>query len=255
MIDRDLEEANWREIRRLNQRGGRSLSIVDLIRAGTLNTDMAAYMFRRLTEGCSFLTAAVPGNAGKTTLMAALLGLIKPGCVIRTVGRGAGSPGRVRVDPSTYLLAHEIGSGPYLGYLWGREIRVLFDRINGGGFFVSCIHADTPAQIEEQLRSDAVGLRPQDLRRIDLVLFIHMDGRLGNYQRRVAGIYDFSVPDTDLLFTWDLSQDRFECQSDEVRSINLRESVEYSFLADLVSEGINDFVEVRKHVLDFYRKR
>jgi len=37
----DLEARNLRQIEQLNQRGGRALSIVDLIRAGTIDVDPA----------------------------------------------------------------------------------------------------------------------------------------------------------------------------------------------------------------------
>ena len=63
----------------------RTLSIVDLIQAGTLNVEMAAYAMRARHEGASLLTAARPGGAGKTTLMAALLSFLPPGVPIVTV--------------------------------------------------------------------------------------------------------------------------------------------------------------------------
>ncbi len=71
----DIERHNHRQIEQLNQRGGRTLSIVDLIQAGTINVEMAAYAMRAMAEGASLLTAARPGGAGKTALMAAILGL------------------------------------------------------------------------------------------------------------------------------------------------------------------------------------
>jgi type IV secretory pathway ATPase VirB11/archaellum biosynthesis ATPase len=74
----DLEQHNHRQIEQLNQRGGRMLSIVDLIQAGTIRVQMAAYAMRAMAEGASLLTAAGPGGAGKTTLMAALLNFLPP---------------------------------------------------------------------------------------------------------------------------------------------------------------------------------
>ena len=46
------------------------------IQAGTISIEMAAYAMRAMHEGASLLTAAGPGGAGKTTLMAALLNLL-----------------------------------------------------------------------------------------------------------------------------------------------------------------------------------
>ena len=56
------------------------LSIVDLIQAGTMSVKMAAYAMRAMHQGASLLTAARPGGAGKTTLMAAILNFLPPGC-------------------------------------------------------------------------------------------------------------------------------------------------------------------------------
>ena len=44
MIPLDTLRANLREINSLNQRGGRMLSVVDLIEAGTLDVPAAAYL-------------------------------------------------------------------------------------------------------------------------------------------------------------------------------------------------------------------
>ena len=61
------------EIDRCNQRGGRMLSIVDLIDAGTVTRDLAAYSLAAISNGASFMVGAMPGGAGKTTVMGALL--------------------------------------------------------------------------------------------------------------------------------------------------------------------------------------
>jgi len=83
----DVETHNRRQIEQLNQRGGRMLSIVDLILAGTISVEMSAYAMRAIHRGASLLTGARPGGAGKTTLMAALLSFLPPGVPIVTVDR------------------------------------------------------------------------------------------------------------------------------------------------------------------------
>jgi Flp pilus assembly CpaF family ATPase len=55
------------EIDRCNQRGGRMLSIVDLIDAGTMSPELAAYSLAAIGGGASFMVGALPGGAGKTT--------------------------------------------------------------------------------------------------------------------------------------------------------------------------------------------
>ena len=43
------------EVNRCNQRGGRMLSVVDLIDAGTLTRDTAAYSLAAICNGASFM--------------------------------------------------------------------------------------------------------------------------------------------------------------------------------------------------------
>ena len=68
MTDSDIRN-HCAEINRCNQRGGRMLSIVDLIQAGTISRDLAAYALAAIGNGASFLVGAMPGGAGKTTVM------------------------------------------------------------------------------------------------------------------------------------------------------------------------------------------
>jgi hypothetical protein len=50
-LARDVVEGhNHRQIEQLNQRGGRMLSIVDLIQAGTISVEMAAYAMRAMAD-------------------------------------------------------------------------------------------------------------------------------------------------------------------------------------------------------------
>jgi len=50
-------------VNRSNQRGGRMLSVVDLIEAGTLTLGQAAWLVDRVRSGDSFLVGARPGGA------------------------------------------------------------------------------------------------------------------------------------------------------------------------------------------------
>ncbi|MBM3496717.1 MAG: hypothetical protein FJX72_20715, partial [Armatimonadetes bacterium] len=78
--------AHCREIERCNQRGGRMLSVVDLVEAGTLTPDVAAYCIAAVSSGRSFLVGASPGGAGKTTVMGALLNFVPPDVALVAAG-------------------------------------------------------------------------------------------------------------------------------------------------------------------------
>ena len=120
----DTERHNDQQIERLNQRGGRTLSIVDLVQAGTISIEMAAYGMRAMQRGASLLTGARPGGAGKTTLMAAFLSFLPPGVPIITTDHSRVIADALRKPPREprCYLAHEIGSGHWYGYIWDRDV-------------------------------------------------------------------------------------------------------------------------------------
>ena len=189
-----------------------TLSIVDLIQAGTLSLEMAAYAMRAMQEGASLLTGARPGGAGKTTLMAALLGFLPADVPIVTVDRprvfreGLSFPA---AEPACYLV-HEIGSGHWFGYLWGPDVADFFSLTDGPRRIASCLHADTLDELTSILCSPPLGVRKADLGRVGLILFMHVDGGWGHPRRRVAGFWEADGEGRHrLLFQWDAQDDTF----------------------------------------------
>ena len=172
----DIERHNHRQIEQLNQRGGRTLSIVDLIQAGTINVEMAADAMRAMAEGASLLTAARPGGAGKTAPMAAILGLLPPGVPIvtvdgsRVIHEGLKHPAG---EPACYL-AHEIGDGDWYGYIWGRDVVEFFSLIGGQRRIASCLHADTQEELTGVLCSPPLRVARERLGRTGPILFMHV---------------------------------------------------------------------------------
>ena len=77
-------------VKRSNQRGGRMLSVVDLIEAGTLSVNQAAWILERVLNGSSWLVGARPGGAGKTTVMSAILAMVPAGTRVRLTNQLSG---------------------------------------------------------------------------------------------------------------------------------------------------------------------
>jgi len=250
----DVEAHNHRQIEQLNQRGGRTLSIVDLIRAGTISVEMSAYAMRALERGASLLTGARPGGAGKTTLMAALLNFLPPGVPIVTVDRSrviADALARPAAETACYL-AHEIGSGHWYGYLWGRDVARFLSLIEDERRLASCLHADTLDELAEIVCSPPLQATRESLGRVGLVLFMHVDGRVGAYRRRVVSFWEADPSGGhQLLFQWQAESDRFE----QVRPLpdpnGLGRYVD--LIERLVEEGEVDTSAVRGRVVEFYR--
>jgi hypothetical protein len=179
----DAVRAHCRQIDRCNQRGGRMLSIVDLLDAGTVDRDLAAYALAAIGRGASFLVGALPGGAGKTTVMGALLNFVPADVELAAAdGPAALDRARRRPDPRRCFICHEIGSGPYYAYLWGRELRDYFELPQAGHMLATNLHADTYEQARAQICRDN-GVPEADLWRMSLMLFLSV-GRRGFRARR-----------------------------------------------------------------------
>ena len=202
-----IESALVDEIEGLNQRGGRMLSVVDLIAANTLDAEMAALLWYAVAHGCSFLTAARPGNAGKTTVLASLLGFLAPGTRLVTVS----DPGVLArpLSPPACFLVHEIGDGPWFGYLWGKHVATFVQQLTQGYQSGSCLHADTVEEVAEILLSSPLALTPEHFQQIDLLLFLRMEATPYSLTRRVAQVCEAREDRHHPLFAWNRQTDEF----------------------------------------------
>lgn len=189
-------EAHCLEIERCNQRGGRMLSLVDLIEVGTMSLDVAAHCAAAVAAGRSFLVGASPGGAGKTTVMGALLNFVPPHMRLEAATPRAvlHAGGLVRC-----WVCHEIGPGAYFGYLWGEPLRAWFRLSRTGSMLASNLHADTMAEVEYQILGENSVPR-EDLRRIGLILFLAVRRGLHGYVRQVVEIYESDGEHDHTLF-------------------------------------------------------
>lgn len=194
-------EGHVREVNRCNQRGGRMLSIVDLLAAGTLERPLAAYLLARISEGASFLVGACPGGAGKTTVMCALLGCIPPArelipaATVDVVRRLLNASGK-----RVCAICHEVGSGPYFAYLSGEGARLYFQLTRHEHQIATNLHADTLQECRHQLCYEN-GVDFEDFTRVELHIFLQVSGRWGEVRRRVATVWDsFGRDDHRLVY-------------------------------------------------------
>src|SRR5436189_302732 len=102
------------------QRGERPLSLVDLIEKDLLTLNQAAWLVARVEQGSSWLAGAIPGHAGKTTLMSALL-VFLPAQAQATLAR----PGLAweSFGPNCCVVAEEISDHGRERYLWDEDVR------------------------------------------------------------------------------------------------------------------------------------
>jgi len=247
-----MERRNRQQIEGLNQRGGRTLSIVDLLLAGTIDVETAAHVGEAVGRGASFLTAANPGGAGKTALLAALLGFLPVGVPIVTVDHPNVIAAATETGGPECCLAHEIGSGHWYGYIWGPVVGRYLDLAAHGRMVASCLHADTMEEVQDVLHACTIGDPLGALKEIDFVLFMHAEKSPAGYRRWVAGVYerDETSGTYEPAFLWDPRRDCFERLGDSPNT-GARELSE--FLRELLERGIREFGEVRSAYVDFIR--
>lgn len=173
------------ELDRCNQRGGRMLSLLDLIDAGTVTLELAAYLMTRMNEGVSFMVGARPGGAGKTTVMCALLNLVPPDVELAPA---VNTCPRTAEGPRCCYICHEIGSGPYFAYLWGRELRAYCALAEEGHLLATNLHADDLEQARDQVCGENQ-VPVAHFNAFQLMLFLHVDGKGYRYDRRINAVY------------------------------------------------------------------
>ena len=220
-------------------------SIVELIRAGTLDAELAATLWVLIEGRVPIVVAAWAQGAGKTTLLDALLAFTSPS--VRTVElagametfdwlpqapelgwRSHHSPqaiaarvtGRrptpVRPD-DTMLLIPEL-SDHLPSYTWGAEARIAVWAAAIGYGLAATIHADSLDEVFDQLRRPPVSLGDDELSRLGLVVVLRP---VGDGLRRVVAAHYVRPTVRDehghvqrlgpaVLATWDPNQDRFE---------------------------------------------
>lgn len=227
---------------------------MDLIQAGTISVEMAAYAMRAMAEGASLLTGARPGGAGKTTLMAAMLGLLPPDVPIITVDDSRIIHEGLRrplTEPACYL-AHEIGSGNWYGYIWGRDVADFFSMIGGERRIASCLHADTLEELTGILCSPPLQVAREALGPVGLILFIHVIPGPDGYRRRVASFWEADGEGGDRkVFRWNAKAETFERTAEPHSPANLGR--DEAFLQGLVDDREVKMEVVRRKAVEFHR--
>jgi len=177
------------ELDRCNQRGGRMLSILDLIDADTLDLDSAAFLMATIARGASFLVGARPGGAGKTAVMCALLNLIPPDCEILAATASAVRAASEELAPrKTCYVCHEIGSGPYFAYLWGAHLRAYCALVEKGHILATNLHADDLEEVRSQICEEN-GVPFRHFNAFHLAVFLRMKAGYGSARRWIDKVY------------------------------------------------------------------
>ncbi len=240
-------QAHVRAINNCNQRGGRMLSLVDLIDAGTIDLPLAAYLAAAMRSGASLLVGARPGGAGKTAVMCALLNFLPDQTSIRAIDSSSvlAEGRRDEQTGQTCYLAHEISPATYYyAYLWGQPAQTFFRLAEQGHIIASNLHADTLAETEDQLCREN-GVARTDLEAVTLKLSLHLE-RTGGWRvrRRINRVYESDGSSDRLLW------DNFVRRQDSAVVSPEEEKIYAEFLERLVRRDVRDIEEVRRILVE-----
>ena len=194
-----------------------AITLSDLVANRTMSSGMAATLAAAVDERRSFLIAAIPRMAGKTTIMQAMLACRAETVALHQLSEASGlSLGIPAGADGGYLVLSEIAQAPFADYLWGAPVRQAFRAAREQDFgLAAALHAGS---VEEAFEIVAHGNRvpDEDAARLELLIYIRTLGR--NWQRpdrrvvaavyAIAGVQD-GVPTAQLLHHWDESNDRF----------------------------------------------
>src|SRR5436309_11882978 len=167
----------------------RQLSMAQIIAMGSVDVETVALIWLLLEHGVS-LTVAGPTDPqpgiGKTTTLNALLQFLPEGTALAYMSGMYENFAFTRIaniDPATtYALCNEVSDHLPI-YMWGRVARRYLTLPAQGYHIATSVHADTIDDVIYLYQHD-IRLRPDDVRRLGLVVNIGLVGRVYPMRRR-----------------------------------------------------------------------
>ena len=181
-------------------------SIVELIRDGTLDAELAATIWLLVEARVPLLIAGDDQGTGKATLLGALLDFVPPetrmvelagasetfdwlpqATELGWPGAPKPAPGRAPVRPDTTLLVAAELSGDLPAFTWGEAARLAVRAASIGYGLAATIRAGSLDAVFDELRRPPVRLTEDELSYLGVVLVLHRVD--GNRRRVVAAHY------------------------------------------------------------------
>ena len=202
----------------------RPLSVAQIIALGSVDAKTAAIIWLALEHGAS-LTVAGPTDPqpgiGKTTTLNALLQFLPEGTALAYMSGMYEDFAFTRlpdINPATtYALCNEVSDHLSI-YMWGRVAQRYLTLPAKGFHVATSVHADTIDDVLSMYQRD-LRLRPDDIRRLGLIINIGLIGRSYPARRRWLTTH-FVNPESDPknpssvvmvpLSEWKAASDTFE---------------------------------------------
>jgi len=182
---------------RYGARASGDLSLVDLVRLGSVDAATAAFLWIALEQRASVIVAAREHGAGKTTLLTALADLLPAGTTCYYLrGWYERFAFASELDPHrTYLLVNEISDHLPI-YLWGKGVRRLFALLAAGWRLGATVHAQGADEVFALLNSFPLEVPAEHLVALDLVVTLGMGVTSEGLLRRVVRVEAIGAPES-----------------------------------------------------------
>jgi hypothetical protein len=160
-----------------------------LVKSGTLSAGEAAFLTLAVELRRTLIVVAEESQAGKTTLLTALLAFMHPATrpiYVRGIYERFAFVSELEPD-GRYVLCNEI-SAHLPTYLWGRGVRHLFDGLANGFRMATTMHAASAADALNQLQRYPLDVPASSLAWLDLIVTLKR-GLVDTHEvRRVVAI-------------------------------------------------------------------
>ena len=194
-----------------------ALSLADLVKNRTMSSEIAATLAAAVDERRSFIVAAIPRLAGKSTTMNAMLMSRAGALALHALSEDSGPALGIPSDgDGGYLVISEISHVPFADYLWGSPVREAFRLARERDFGIAAaLHAGS---VEEafDIVTHQNGVPDEDAGRVQLLVYIRTLGRDWQHpdRRVVAAVHAIDgvrggSPATRVLHHWDEATDVF----------------------------------------------
>ena len=202
------------------------LTLVDLVRNGTMNAEIAAMLASITAQQHSFVVVAVPRFAGKSTVTDAMLHCVPTNVPVHRLTGEEAEMDRLKLKGSGgYLVVGEFSKYPVPGYIWGSPVRKVFETMRAGYSLSTALHAPS---MEEAYAAICQGnsVPDKDASRLTYMVYIErMGDDEDSFWRRIAQIQEIDRvvdgrPRGRLLFRWREKNDSFE-QVEESRLLGI----------------------------------
>lgn len=252
------------------------MSLIEIIRDGTLPEELAAVFWLGIERGASFIFAADPAGAGKTTLLTSLLPFAHPDAgayFTRGWGETFDLPPRPEGPGPVFLMVNEM-SDHLPVYSWGPYVVRAFELLAQGYGLLTTMHADDCEEALAQLEQDN-GVPRQHIAHLTFIvpLAVRYGGPGRGTLRRVSEVGLVGPDATDgytlrRIVRWDSERDGFHLFEGEGDCAAVAERLHMTdeafdravaertdFLRGLVQAGIAEADEVEARVEAWRRAR